>query len=1139
MHAVTKHLTVIAVVCALIVGQTGPRLLASSPDADHGAARDALQALYRATGGANWENKRYWLSAATDREFYLADGNDAPVGIWSDGATMWVADIVDGRLYAYDLATGVRAADRVFDLVDANQHPRGIWSDGATMWVMDDNDERFYVYDLATGVRMARGEFDLVGANQYPRGIWSDGATMWVADSVDGRLYAYDLATGARAADREFDLVDTNDAPMGIWSDGATMWVADIVDGRLYAYDLATGVRAADREFYLADGNDAPWGIWSDGATMWVADVEGDRLYVYDLATGARAARGEFDLADAIYLVDANQYPRGIWSDGATMWVVDYDDERFYVYDLATGVRMARREFDLVGANQHPQDIWSDGATMWVVDSNDDRFYVYDLATGVRMARGEFDLVDGNDAPAGIWSDGATMWVADVEGDRLYAYDLATGARAADRGIYLVGANQHPQGIWSDGATMWVVDSNDGRLYAYDLATGASAAVREFYLVDTNDAPLGIWSDGATMWVADSNDGRLYAYDLATGARAADRYIYLAYGNDAPVGIWSDGATMWVADYNDERFYVYDLATGASAPTAQPALTAQGTQPPASAPTLTLQGRGKTQCHLAWTEVSGATGYKLFRYHENSDTTQLVADNLDGTVYTDGGLTTSDRYFYTLQAVADGASGADSNRLFCQPDPREEDAPPGQTALEAQAASATAVMLTWKAVPGASGYELQRSDDGGGSFAPIGGALTATAYTDDNDGAGLTTGTAYAYRVRAGNDAGAGAWSNTAQVRPENAAPTAASAQLPTGAPALSVQSTSATSVTLAWTDVTGASGYELERCSKDEVTANLLEFGIDELGDHLTTAAIAVGVKIVAAKGAILAGAKGGAVVGAAGGAAAAGVGAVPGAIIGAAVGAVVAYAATSAIYTFTPVCIGFWGGIAGADGVLTATAYTDSGVTSEEKYWYRARAKYDDDSVGDWSNTVRVKPGAPTLDVTDLTSASVRLAWTPLDGVSGYEVIECQPWRPSLLCNTRSYSASASAIAYDGLTIGKTYEYRVRVKDEAGDAGDWSDLVRVMPGIPFHRPTLTAQRATATTVRFSWSEVEYATGYALQRMWVNEDLEMHAEIIADALTGTEYIYEEIEDGNAYFYVVYARNELGEGPWSSMVVSP
>ena len=69
-----------------------------------------------------------------------------------------------------------------------------------------------------------------------------------------------------------------------------------------------------------ASGNTRPRGIWSDGETMWVADWLDEKVYAYDMTTKARVSRKEFNTLTAA----GNTWPQGIWSDGTTMWVADY-----------------------------------------------------------------------------------------------------------------------------------------------------------------------------------------------------------------------------------------------------------------------------------------------------------------------------------------------------------------------------------------------------------------------------------------------------------------------------------------------------------------------------------------------------------------------------------------------------------------------------------------------------------------------------------------------------------------------------------------------------------------------------------------------------------------------------------------------
>ena len=219
-------------------------------------------------------------------------------------------------------------------------------------------------------------------------------------------------------------------------------------------------------------------------------------------------------------------------------------------------------------SNTHPRGIWSNGVTMWVVDSRDSKVYAYDLATGERRSGDDLDALGDarNDDPRGIWSDGATMWVADWIDEKIYAYDMSTGARdeAKEFNTLKAAGNQDPYGIWSDGATMWVTDGTDNKLYAYNMSTKARDPSRDFnnVVADQKTDLKGLWSDGATMWVAVPATSRIIAYDLATRTRdsISDLSSLETAGNSFPEGIWTDGVTMWVADWIKEEIYAYSMA---------------------------------------------------------------------------------------------------------------------------------------------------------------------------------------------------------------------------------------------------------------------------------------------------------------------------------------------------------------------------------------------------------------------------------------------------------------------------------------------------------------------------------------------------------------------------------------------------
>ncbi|MBC6410875.1 MAG: VCBS repeat-containing protein, partial [Ekhidna sp.] len=503
--------------------------------------------------------------------------NTAPLGLWSDGTTMWVADIGDAKLYAYTLVTKARDAGKDIDLAADNTDPAGLWSDETTMYVADD--DKIYAYTLANGTRDAGKDIDLATDNTNPAGLWSDETTMWVADFIDAKLYAYTLADGIRNAGKDIDLVADNAFPYGLWSDGITLWVADITDEKLYAYTLANGTRDAAKEFPLDADNTTPYGLWSDGITLWVADNEDAKLYAYTLATGARDAAKDIDLT-----ANNTDSSQGLWSDGTTMWVADFEDAKLYAYTLTTGVRDAGKDIDLDADNTGPRGLWSDGTSLWVANDTNDKLYAYAIETttpvpapapasvpslGTRLPVRDINALQaaGNENPTGLWSDGTTMWVADPGdfsngNEKLYAYTLATKARNAGKDIDLDADNTGPRGLWSDETTLWVADWIDAKLYAYTLANGARDAGKDIDLDADNTLPRGLWSDGTTMWVVDFSDDKLYAYTLADGARDAGKDIDLADENASPGGLWSDNTTIWVTDFNTKKLYAYILATG-------------------------------------------------------------------------------------------------------------------------------------------------------------------------------------------------------------------------------------------------------------------------------------------------------------------------------------------------------------------------------------------------------------------------------------------------------------------------------------------------------------------------------------------------------------------------------------------------
>ncbi len=85
--------------------------------------------------------------------------------------------------------------------------------------------------------------------------------------------------------------------------------------------------------------------------------------------------------------------------------------------------------------------------------------------------------------------------------------------------------------------------------------------------------------------------------------------------------------------------------------------------------------------------------------------------------------------------------------------------PPAPTGLAATpSGDGSSIEVTWNAVTGATGYTLERAEGvPPGTYAPIGGTLTTTTYSDTD----IELDVSYSYRVAAINDEGTGSFSST------------------------------------------------------------------------------------------------------------------------------------------------------------------------------------------------------------------------------------------------------------------------------------------------------------------------------------------------------------------------------------------
>lgn len=151
------------------------------------------------------------------------------------------------------------------------------------------------------------------------------------------------------------------------------------------------------------------------------------------------------------------------------------------------------------------------------------------------------------------------------------------------------------------------------------------------------------------------------AYEVKRGTSAGGPFATVASG--------VTGASFGDTGLNAATTYYYVVAAtnaGGSSPDSA-AVNATTLPLPPAAPTGLAATPGSSQIALAWATVSGATGYNVKRSIVSGGSYTVVASNLPSPSYTDMGLTNGTIYYYVVNAMNAGGTGADSSEVAAAP----------------------------------------------------------------------------------------------------------------------------------------------------------------------------------------------------------------------------------------------------------------------------------------------------------------------------------------------------------------------------------------------------------------------------------------------------------------------------------------
>jgi fibronectin type 3 domain-containing protein len=238
-----------------------------------------------------------------------------------------------------------------------------------------------------------------------------------------------------------------------------------------------------------------------------------------------------------------------------------------------------------------------------------------------------------------------------------------------------------------------------------------------------------------------------------------------------------------------------------------------------NAPTNLTVVSGVGSATLNWSDnATNETGFFVERRTSGGAWSTIATVLANVTSFADGSVVAGESYEYRVRAANATATSEYSNVAGVSFSPV---APSNLTAV---AASSTRVDLTWSNVGGETGYKIERF--AGGVWTQI--ATTpadVVAYQDTAVSAGAT----YGYRVRASNGGGDSEYSNVVSVTFAPAAPMS-----------LAAVAASSTRVELTWSNVSGETGYKIERSAGGAWT-QIATTGPDAVSYQDTTVAAGV----------------------------------------------------------------------------------------------------------------------------------------------------------------------------------------------------------------------------------------------------------------------------------------------------------
>jgi bifunctional pyridoxal-dependent enzyme with beta-cystathionase and maltose regulon repressor activities len=463
---------------------------------------------------------------------------------------------------------------------------------------------------------------------------------------------------------------------------------------------------------------------------------------------------------------------------------------------------------------------------------------------------------------------------------------------------------------------------------------------------------------------------------------------------------------------------------------------------------------------IQWNAVDQADHYQL----KIDDEAPIELGNV--TSYEHEGLAANSSHTYTLKALSSN-NESDWSKTVTQ-----LVVPDSVSGLKVTEATFNKVALSWTAVKGATGYDLEID----GNIV----AMTGTTYSKT----GLIPNTEHTFRLRPKNTGGAGSWSDLLTVSTQLSTPVLKS-------------SPSQEEIILVWPSIEGATSYEVE--ADGVIAGNVVnptfthtgltpatahKYRVRALTDTNTSAWTAILTQNT-----------------------------LPGSVAGLTVNSVT-NTAIALKWTTVTGATGYDLEIDGTVVAVTGVAYTKSGLAANTEHTFRIRSK-NAAGVGAWSDLISGTTllNTPVLKATSEETA-INLTWAEIADATKYEVEA-----DGVVVGT----VSEPSYTHSSLLAGTAHKYRVRALTDTNTSA-WTAIL-TQSTLPASVSGLTISSVTNVAIALKWNAVTGATGY---------DLEIDGTVVST--TAAAYTKSGLAANTDHTFRIRSKNAAGVGTWSDLI---